>query len=648
MTKMDEQSIFLAVLEKTTSAERTAFLSEACEGNAVLQQRIEALLQRHDDAGSFLEHLPTELVGTAVMSSIKQEEDETPQDDGRNMAFERSEDSPLDFLRPSNKVGCLGTIGQYEINAIVGRGGMGLVLRAHDTKLQRTVAVKVLAPELAANAAAKQRFLREARAAAAVTHPHVVTIHAVDDDRVPYLVMEMVDGMTLRQKLNAVGMLGVKEILRIGSQIGHGLAAAHKQGLIHRDVKPANILLENGVERVKITDFGLARAVNDASVTRTGELAGTPQYMSPEQAQGEPVDHRTDLFSLGSVLYTMCTGRAPFRGDNPIAVIRRVVDDTPRTIREINDEIPEWLCAIIVKLLQKNPADRYQTAAEVAMLLEQHLAQVQQRISTPAVTEPKSPMPNNSGESALQKSVSVGSRVGQRLVAHGTWRNVMLAIGGIAVVALLAVIIAKTTNKNGATVDGVVPNGSNVEIANANDTNDKLAPGESPVAVNQAVPQLSPASAGTDRRAAEWVLSIGGNIHVTQKDKEWRIAVAGNLPQAAFELTAVDLSRNQTVSDGELAKLKDCKNLTKLVLDGTLVSNAGLVYLKDFKNLSILGVGDTIVSDSGLAHLKDCKNLWGLWLYGTRVGDPGLAGTIKELPNIRFIHLSNSRVSDKG
>jgi serine/threonine protein kinase len=554
----------------------------------------------------------------------------------------------LDFLRPSNKAGCLGTIGQYEIDAIVGRGAMGIVLRAHDTKLHRTVAVKVLVPELAANAAAKQRFLREARAAAAVTHPHVVTIHAVDDDRVPYLVMEMVDGMTLRQKLDAVGMLGVKEILRIGSQIGHGLAAAHKQGLIHRDVKPANILLENGVERVKITDFGLARAVNDVSVTRTGEVAGTPQYMSPEQAQGEPVDHRTDLFSLGSVLYTMCSGRAPFRGDNPIAVIRRVVDDTPRPIREINDEIPEWLCAIIDKLLQKNPADRYQTAAEVAMLLEQHLAQLQQRISTPAVTEPKSPIQKNSGDSPRQKSVSGGSSAGQRLIAHGTWRNVMMAIGGIAVVALLAVIIAKTTNKNGATVDSVDPKGSNVEIANANDTNDKLAPGESPAAFKQAVPQLSPASAETDRRAAKWVLSIGGNIHVTQKDKEWRIAVAGDLPQGAFELTAVDLSRNQTVSDGGLAKLKDCKNLTKLVLDGTLVTNAGLVHLKDFKKLSILGVGGTIVSDAGLAHLKDCKNLTGLWLYGTRVSDAGLAGTIKELPNIRFIHLGYSRVSDTG
>ena len=169
----------------------------------------------------------------------------------------------------------------------------------------------------------------------------------------------------------------MKEILRIGSQIAHGLAAAHKQGLIHRDVKPANILLENGVERVKITDFGLARAVDDLSVTRTGEVAGTPQYMSPEQGQGMHVDHRSDLFSLGSVLYAMCTGRPPFRGNNPLAIIRKVVDETPRPIREVNPDIPDWLCAIIDRLLAKDPEDRYQTAAEVANELEESLARLQ-------------------------------------------------------------------------------------------------------------------------------------------------------------------------------------------------------------------------------------------------------------------------------
>src|SRR5205085_361215 len=173
------------------------------------------------------------------------------------------------------------------------------------------------------------------------------------------------------------GPLTLEAILRIGSQAAAGLAAAHKLGVIHRDIKPANILLENGVERVKLTDFGLARAADDVQMTQTGIIAGTPQYMSPEQARSEPMDVRSDLFSLGSVLYTMCTGRPAFRADNPVAVLRRVCDDLPRPIHEINAEIPEWLEAIVDKLLAKDPADRFQSAAEVAELLGLRLADVQ-------------------------------------------------------------------------------------------------------------------------------------------------------------------------------------------------------------------------------------------------------------------------------
>src|SRR5262249_19750115 len=154
-------------------------------------------------------------------------------------------------------------------------------------------------------------------------------IHGVcDDGPVPYLVMEFVDGCTLEARLRRSGPLEVKEVLRIGTQAASGLAAAHRQGLVHRDVKPANILLENSVQRVKLTDFGLARAVDDASLTQSGVVAGTPQYMSPEQANGEPIDHRSDLFSLGTVLYEMCTGRPAFRAPNTAAVLRRVSDDT--------------------------------------------------------------------------------------------------------------------------------------------------------------------------------------------------------------------------------------------------------------------------------------------------------------------------------
>src|SRR5262249_22206490 len=156
---------------------------------------------------------------------------------------------------------------------------------------------------------------------------------------------------------------------------------AHAQGIIHRDVKPANILLENGVQRVRISDFGLARAVDDASLTQSGVIAGTPQYMSPEQAAGESVDHRADLFGLGSTLYAMCTGHPPFRAESAMAVLRRVCDDQPRPVRSVNPDIPVWLAEIIDKLHAKSPTKRFQTAAEVAVLLEQCLAHVQQPAS---------------------------------------------------------------------------------------------------------------------------------------------------------------------------------------------------------------------------------------------------------------------------
>jgi serine/threonine protein kinase/Tfp pilus assembly protein PilF len=288
---------------------------------------------------------------------------------------------PLGFLAPSARPGGLGRLGAYEVLKVIGQGGMGVVLEALDERLNRTVAIKVLAPGLAGHAIARRRFLREARAAAAVCHEHVVTIHAVDDaDGHPYLVMQLIAGQSLQAKIDRTGPLGVKEILRIGMQVAAGLTAAHAQGVIHRDIKPANLLLENGVERVKITDFGLAHVIDDASLTASGTTAGTPHYMSPEQARGEPVDHRSDLFSLGSVLYATCTGQPPFRADSAVAVLRKVSDESPRPVREQNPEIPDWLAALIGRLMAKDPADRFQSAGEVAEFLASHLAELQHPI----------------------------------------------------------------------------------------------------------------------------------------------------------------------------------------------------------------------------------------------------------------------------
>ena len=286
----------------------------------------------------------------------------------------------LDALAPTDDPEMLGRLGGYEVSGVVGAGGMGVVLKAFDRSLDRTVAIKVLAPHLASSGAARKRFAREAKAAAAVLHPNVMAIHSVaNDEALPYLVMPYLRGVSLQKRIDDEGPLPICEILRIGSQIADGLAAAHAQGLVHRDVKPANILLEEGVERVAITDFGLARAVDDATMTRTGVVAGTPQYMSPEQARGEAVDGRSDLFSLGSVLYTACTGRPPFRAESSFGTLRRITDTEPRPIRDLNPDVPPWLCEIVEKLMAKRPVDRFASASDVADRLGAWLAHALQQ-----------------------------------------------------------------------------------------------------------------------------------------------------------------------------------------------------------------------------------------------------------------------------
>ncbi len=300
---------------------------------------------------------------------------------------------PLDFLAPPADPESLGRLGPYDVTEVLGRGAFGVVLKAFDPALSRFVAIKVLSPELAAGAAARGRFAREARAAAAVVHENVVAIHAVDSwNGLPYLVMPCIAGRSLQERVDRDGPLAVKEILRVGMQAALGLAAAHDQGLVHRDIKPSNILLENGVERVKLSDFGLARAVDDASQTQSGVVAGTPQYMSPEQARSEAVDHRSDLFGLGGVLYFMGAGHPPFRADSTPAVLRRVCDDRHRPLRAVNPDIPDWLAEIVDRLLAKEPGGRFSSADEVAAILRHHLAALQ-RSGTSVALRPTPPAP---------------------------------------------------------------------------------------------------------------------------------------------------------------------------------------------------------------------------------------------------------------
>jgi hypothetical protein len=399
------QAVFEAALEAADPGQQAAILDRECGSDADFRRRVETLLKEEEEATSVTERLPgapdkpPPLPSDATMRSDPPTDDEgmttvrssRDQEPAHTGAGKDTSEILLGILQPSTMPGSFGRLGHHDVLEILGRGAFGIVARAFDEKLQRVVAIKVLAPHLAATSPARKRFLREARASGKVRHENVVQIHAVEEEPIPYLVMEFIPGQTLQQKLDSSGPLDAKEVLRIGEQIARGLAAAHAQGLIHRDIKPGNILLENGPEpKVKITDFGLARAADDASLTQSGVIAGTPLYMAPEQAKGDTLDARSDLFSLGSVLYAMASGRPPFRAATPLAVLKRVADDTPRPIRDVVPETPQWLCDLIARLQAKDPAQRFQSAAEVADLFRQHLAYLEHpsQVARPYIAAP--------------------------------------------------------------------------------------------------------------------------------------------------------------------------------------------------------------------------------------------------------------------
>jgi hypothetical protein len=290
---------------------------------------------------------------------------------------QRVRDTSTHFLLPPSDPAYLGRLSHFDVMRVIGRGGMGIVLEAFDSHLQRNVALKVLDPELASDEIARTRFCREARAAASVTHENVVTVHQVQpatEQTLPYLVMQLIAGETLEQRLQRVKRLPLKEIVRIAMQTAHGLAAAHAQGLIHRDIKPGNILLEPPHDRVKLTDFGLARIADDVKLTRTGFVSGTPLYMAPEQALGESADPRSDLFSLGAILYEMCAGQPPFQGNSALAILKQITEKKHQPVRELNPDVPEWLAEMVDDLLAKRPEDRYQSASDLAEVLDYHWA----------------------------------------------------------------------------------------------------------------------------------------------------------------------------------------------------------------------------------------------------------------------------------
>ncbi|HEY2787600.1 MAG TPA: serine/threonine-protein kinase [Fimbriiglobus sp.] len=260
----------------------------------------------------------------------------------------------------------------YEIEAVIGEGGMGAVYAASDTNLRRKVAIKLMLPEYAANPSMRDRFLREARSAAAVEHENVVTIYHVGEvDGQPYLVMPLLRGRSLKTVLKGSGRLSLAEAVRIGRETAAGLAAAHACGLIHRDIKPGNLWIDEPSGRVKILDFGLAKPVasTEENISHSGDVLGTPAYMAPEQAAGGPVDARADLFSLGVVLYELLTGTQPFAGPNILAILTSLATKEPTPVRSLNPGVPYALAHLVHALLVKHVVQRNVSAAYVEKAL---------------------------------------------------------------------------------------------------------------------------------------------------------------------------------------------------------------------------------------------------------------------------------------
>jgi serine/threonine protein kinase len=279
-----------------------------------------------------------------------------------------SEAEDCSFLGPPLQEGDIGSLGPFRIHKVLGSGSTGIVFGAEDTVLRRLVALKVLRPAIAASAHSRQRFLREARAAAALDHENILTIYHVGEDRgIPWLAMKFLRGESLKERVGGSNpCLPTAAAIRIGAEVADALSAAHANGLVHRDVKPSNILLEEETDRAKLIDFGLVMVENDdGQLTRLGCVVGTPSYMAPEQADGGIVDFRSDVYSLGCVLYRATTGRVPFEGQNSIQVFLAQRTQTPVHPRELVPSLPDELANLIMKLLAKDPADRPASAREV-------------------------------------------------------------------------------------------------------------------------------------------------------------------------------------------------------------------------------------------------------------------------------------------
>ncbi len=534
---------------------------------------------------------------------------------------------------------------RYHILSTLGAGGMGTVFRARDRELRREVALKQMKPELAAQQELRARFLREARAMAAVTDEHVVVVYDVGEaDGCPYFVMPLLRGETLAARLERQGALPPREVIRLGEQVARGLAAAHARRLVHRDLKPSNIWLQRpprkrrgaqpGRDQVKLLDFGLVRAGASASgaappesLTTPGMLLGTVSYMAPEQAEDpRRADARSDLFSLGCVLYDAATGRHAFDGPTPLSILRQLATVDPPPPTEVNPAVPPALSAVIMELLTKDPAGRPASAVAVA----RRLRKLQGR----------------------REPAGAPGQLGRRGIG---------ARGAAVVVMLLLATVLISIFRGSSGSPGKVPL-----------TQSSGVPGTPDLAGLNTKPLQASLSA-SDRDVAEWALRLGAReVGVAaETGEQFKVGPQDKLPAGRLRLLVLDLSRTN-VQDADLARLSHLTSLEFLRLSETRVTDAGLKHLKDLRvpyltlgledgpritdagaellgqmmALGHLGLDGALITDAGLEHLKKLRHLRVLTLNGVLgITSKGL-GHLKELPNLESLYLQRTRISE--
>jgi serine/threonine protein kinase len=535
---------------------------------------------------------------------------------------------------PFVTVGAPVRVGDYLVIERLGAGGMGAVFLAEDVLLLRKVAIKAMLPDLAADAPNRERFLREARAAAAVEHDNVVPILHVGaaPDGTPFIVMPFLKGESLDDRLKREGVAPTELVLKVAREVADGLAAAHAVGLIHRDIKPANIWLAadpaapGQVHRCQVLDFGLARPVaapGASELTARGAIVGTPAYMPAEQARGDVLDARADLYSLGVTLYRAATGALPFNGTTPMAVLLALTTDTAPPVGTLAPHLPRALARLIDRLMRKPAGERPQSAAEVAAEVRKIEAAYQSR--APHLVEVTN-LPNlpASGLSASAAQLVPAALADQDTApddaepldlppAPPKRNRAPLLIGAaVAALALVALGVWQLTKPR---ADARSPDVVKKEEPKPNPPK----PGDGP-----------PKATDPDRAAAEYIVSVGSAAFINAEPREYR--TRAELPGEPFRVSYVDLAGNKKVTDEGLANFRDCKHLTEMYLMDTAITNGGLAHIKGCPALEKLGLDGTQVSDAAIAHLKECHGLTRLTLSRTQVTEGGIAELRKALP----------------